>query len=109
MKLPLQGLSLPTPPVCASTPLPEHTILSPQPPPTDPLELHEAEDTVGQANVRSQGATYILASALQVGANVTLDSHERSRTTEWRRRKLAEEVDACGSKPSTKRPRREKC
>lgn len=50
----MQGLSLPSPSVCATQPLPpaRQRPSSPPPTPTDPHPFHEPEDTTGRACVR---------------------------------------------------------
>ena len=50
----MQGLSLPSPSVCATQPLPpaRQPASSPPPTPTEPHRFHEPEDTTGRACVR---------------------------------------------------------
>ena len=118
MKMLMQGLSLPALTSCASSPLPPHRDVQPPPPPADPLVL---EDTVGKAVVR--GASFHPQARSQptlpmdpvdefnagasenVGADVTVQTVSKSRTSEWRERKRQQV--AAGNLGPTKKARKQ--
>ena len=119
VKMLMKGLTLPTPTHCTSTPLPAYREAEAPPPPASPLKMKEVEDTVGKACVRGVQQPPVLKPAPpppaadplpagaddNVGADVTVQSITKSRTTEWRKRKLAE----AGVTGPTKKPRKLYC
>jgi hypothetical protein len=118
VKMLMQGLSIPDPTTCASSPLPPHRDTQPPPPSIDPFEL---DDTTGKAVVRVfnpqtqrqppppppvDPVDEFNADANEnVGA--TIQTVSKSRTSEWRERKRQQV--AAGNPGPTKKARKQYC
>jgi len=100
----MQGLSLPSPSVCASEPLhpPRLRPSSPPPPPQQPHPLVEPVDTEGQAKVKSTGGD----KAVPTSVPTSEPPRAVSRTTEWRRRKAAAAATALSNSTGPAAPAR---
>lgn len=83
----MQGLSLPSIPVCSTSSLPPAKVLqpAPPPPPLHPYTFEEPDDTSGTAVVQHSSSSSALTSAAPVYTHTV--QPPVSRTTKWRRKK----------------------
>ena len=88
----MQGLSLPSIPVCSTSSLPPAEVLPPAPPPP-PLHPHifeEPEDTSGTAAVQCSSSTGVTTCVL-TASRLTASPSTVSRTTTWRHKKTGKQ------------------